>query len=106
MPLVKLTDLLTQADDTYAVGAFNVSDMEMAMGAVRAAEEMKAPMILQVAEGRLRYSPLELLGPVMMAAARHCQMPTAVHLDHGATIETIRLALRLGFTSVMFDGSK
>ena len=76
------------------------------MGAVRAAEEMKAPMILQVAEGRLRYSPLELLGPVMMAAARHCQMPTAVHLDHGATIETIRLALRLGFTSVMFDGSK
>ena len=106
MPLVKLTDLLTQADDSYAVGAFNVSDMEMAMGAVRAAEEMKAPMILQVAEGRLRYSPLELLGPVMMAAARHCQMPTAVHLDHGATIETIRLALRLGFTSVMFDGSK
>ena len=106
MPLVKLTDLLTQADDTYAVGAFNVSDMEMAMGAVRAAEEMKAPMILQVAEGRLRYSPLELLGPVMMAAARHCQMPTAVHLDHGATIETIRLALRLGFTSVRFDGSK
>lgn len=106
MPLVKLTDLLTQADDTYAVGAFNVSDMEMAMGAVRAAEEMKAPMILQVAEGRLRYSPLELLGPVMMAAARQCQMPTAVHLDHGATIETIRLALRLGFTSVMFDGSK
>ena len=106
MPLVKLTDLLTQADDTYAVGAFNVSDMEMAMGAVRAAEEMKAPIILQVAEGRLRYSPLELLGPVMMAAARHCQMPTAVHLDHGATIETIRLALRLGFTSVMFDGSK
>lgn len=106
MPLVKLTDLLTQADDTYAVGAFNVSDMEMAMGAVRAAEEMKAPIILQVAEGRLRYSPLELLGPVMMAAARHCQMPTAVHLDHGATIETIHLALRLGFTSVMFDGSK
>lgn len=106
MPLVKLTELLNEADDTYAVGAFNVSDMEMAMGAVKAAEEMKAPLILQVAEGRLRYSPLELLGPVMMAAARRCQMPTAVHLDHGATMETIRLALSLGFTSVMFDGSK
>lgn len=106
MPLVKLSDLLKKADDTYAVGAFNVSDMEMAMGAVKAAEEMKAPLILQVAEGRLRYSPLELLGPVMMAAAKRCQMPTAVHLDHGSTIETIRLALSLGFTSVMFDGSK
>src|SRR5574344_1781807 len=106
MPRVNLTELLNEAGDTDAVGAFNVSDMEMGMGAVKAAEEMKAPLILQVAEGRLRYSPLELLGPVMMAAARRCQMPTAVHLDHGATMETIRLALSLGFTSVMFDGSK
>lgn len=106
MPLVKLSDLVTKPDHTYAVGAFNVSDMEMAMGAIRAAEEMNAPLILQVAEGRLRYSPLDLLGPVMIAAAKKCKMPTAVHLDHGGTMETIRLALELGFTSVMFDGSK
>ena len=106
MPLVKLSDLVKKPDHTYAVGAFNVSDMEMAMGAVRAAEELHAPMILQVAEGRLRYSPLDLLGPVMIAAAKKCKMPVAVHLDHGGKMETIKLALDLGFTSVMFDGSK
>ena len=105
MPLVNMKELLAKADDSFAVGAFNVSDMEMAMGAIRAAEEMEAPLILQIAEGRLRYSPLELLGPVMIAAARECKMPTAVHLDHGRTLETVRLALKLGFTSVMFDGS-
>ena len=100
MALAKLSDLIHKADDTYAVGAFNVSDMEMAMGAIRAAEEMRAPLILQIAEGRLRYSPLDLLGPLMLAAAKRCRMPTAVHLDHGGTMETIKLALDLGFFSV------
>lgn len=106
MPLVKLSELLAKPDNTYAIGAFNVSDMEMAMGAVKAAEDLQAPLILQVAEGRLRYSPLSLLGPLMVAAARNAKVPTAVHLDHGATMETINLALNVGFTSVMFDGSK
>ena len=106
MSLVKMTDLLAKVDGTYAVGSFNVSDMEMAMGAIKAAEDMHAPMIIQIAEGRLRYSPLDLLGPIMVAAAKKCKMPVAVHLDHGGTMETIKLALDLGFTSVMFDGSK
>lgn len=107
MPLVKLTDLLKNIkDNTYAVGSFNVSNMEMAMGAVKAAEGLNAPLIMQIAEGRLRYSPLEILGPMMVAAAKKSRVPTAVHLDHGATIETIKLALDVGFTSVMFDGSK
>ena len=107
MALVKLGELLNGVkDNTYAIGAFNVSDMEMAMGAVKAAEEMNAPLILQIAEGRLRYSPLDLLGPIMVAAAKKSKVPTAVHLDHGGTMETIKLALELGFTSVMFDGSK
>ena len=107
MALVKLGELLNGVkDNTYAIGAFNVSDMEMAMGAVKAAEEMNAPLILQIAEGRLRYSPLDLLGPIMVAAAKKSKVPTAVHLDHGGTMETIKLALDLGFTSVMFDGSK
>ena len=105
MPLVNMKELLAKSDASFAVGAFNVSDMEMAMGAIKAAEELQAPLILQIAEGRLRYSPLDLLGPVMIAAARKCTMPTAVHLDHGRTLETVRLALTLGFTSVMFDGS-
>lgn len=106
MPLVKLSELLAKPDNTYAIGAFNVSDMEMAMGAVKAAEDLQAPLILQIAEGRLRYSPLSLLGPLMVAAARNAKVPTAVHLDHGATMEIINLALNVGFTSVMFDGSK
>lgn len=106
MSLVKLSELLAQPDDTYAIGAFNVSDMEMAWGAIQAAEELRAPMILQIAESRLRYSPLDLLAPVMVAAAKKCSMPVAVHLDHGNTMETIRLALDCGFTSVMFDGSR
>jgi len=107
MPLVKMTELFAVHDNTtFAVGAFNVSNMEMAWGAIQAAEEVETPLILQIAEGRLRYSPLDLLGPVMLAAAKKCKMPTAVHLDHGSTLETIKLALKLGFTSVMFDGSK
>lgn len=107
MPLVKMSEILNQVQDkSYAIGAFNVSNMEMVMGAVKAAEEMQAPLILQVAEGRLRYSPLELIGFIMVAAAKKCSMPTAVQLDHGATIQSIQLALELGFSSVMFDGSK
>lgn len=107
MALAKLGDLLQSVkDNTYAIGAFNVSNMEMAMGAIKAAEEMQAPIIIQIAEGRLRYSPLNILGPIMMAAAKAAKVPIAVHLDHGGTMETIKLALDLGFTSVMFDGSK
>ena len=107
MPLVKMTELFAPHDNTtFAVGAFNVSNLEMAWGAIQAAEELNTPLILQIAEGRLRYSPLDLLGPVMIAAAKKCTVPAAVHLDHGATLETIKLALSLEFTSVMFDGSK
>ena len=107
MPLVKMTELFAPHDNTtFAVGAFNVSNLEMAWGAIQAAEELNTPLILQIAEGRLRYSPLDLLGSVMIAAAKKCTVPAAVHLDHGATLETIKLALSLGFTSVMFDGSK
>ena len=102
-----MTELFAAREDTtFAVGAFNVSNMEMAMGAIQAAEELQTPLILQIAEGRLKYSPLDLLGPIMLAAAKKCKMPAAVHLDHGGTLETIKLALSLGFTSVMFDGSK
>ena len=78
MPLVKMTELLHAVPgNEYAVGSFNVSDMEMAMGATKAAEDLHAPLIMQIAEGRLRYSPLELLGPMMVAAAKRCKMPTA-----------------------------
>ena len=98
--------LLKQADEQKkAVGAFSVGNMEMVMGAVKAAEELKTPIILQIAEVRLKNSPLELMGPMMIAAAKNSNVDIAVHLDHGLTVETVDKALELGFTSVMFDGS-
>lgn len=106
MALVRMKELLEKADKSnYGVGAFSIANMEMVMGAVRAGEELNFPLILQIAEVRLKHSPLELIGPVMIEAAKKAKVPVAVHLDHGINIETIKQALDLGFTSVMFDGS-
>ena len=106
MALVSMKKLLKQAEEQKkAVGAFSVGNMEMVMGAVRAAEELNTPIILQIAEVRLKNSPLELMGPMMIAAAKNSSVDIAVHLDHGLTLETVDKALELGFTSVMFDGS-
>ena len=104
--LVNMKDLLRGAQKGgYAVGSFSVANMEMVRGVIAAAEETKAPIILQIAEVRLNHSPLALIGPLMVAAAKEAKVPVAVHLDHGLTLPTIELALSLGFTSVMFDGS-
>lgn len=104
--LVNMKDLLRDAQrGGYAVGSFSVANMEMVRGVIAAAEEAKAPIILQIAEVRLNHSPLALIGPLMVAAAKTAKVPVAVHLDHGLTLPTIELALSLGFTSVMFDGS-
>lgn len=89
----------------YAVGSFSVSNMEMVLGVLKAVEETKSPAILQIAEVRLNHSPLEIIGPLMVAAAKNCSMPVAVHFDHGKTTEKIKQALDIGFTSVMLDGS-
>lgn len=90
----------------YGIGAFNVANMEMVMGAIQAAEELNSPIIIQVAEGRMKYSPLHLIGPVMIAAAKNAKVPVVVHLDHGSSLSVISEALDLGFSSVMFDGSQ
>ena len=104
--LVNMRDLLHNAQKgNYAVGSFSVANMEMALGVLKAAEELNAPVILQIAEVRLKQSPLELIGPLMVAAAKNAKTPVAVHFDHGKTKEKISQALELGFTSVMFDGS-
>lgn len=104
--LVSMKKLLTKAEkENVAVGAFSVGNMEMVMGAVRAAEELNIPIILQIAECRLKNSPLELMGPMMISAAKNSKVEIAVHLDHGLHIETVEKALEMGFTSVMFDGS-
>ncbi|MGL5434591.1 MAG: class II fructose-bisphosphate aldolase [Lachnospiraceae bacterium] len=86
-------------------GAFSVGNMEMVIGAVRAAEELKTPIILQIAEVRLKHSPLNLMGPMMVEAARDAEVDIAVHLDHGQSLEVMRQALDYGFTSIMMDGS-
>ena len=89
----------------FRSGSFSVANMEMVLGVLKAAEELNAPVILQIAEVRLKQSPLELIGPLMVAAAKNAKTPVAVHFDHGKTKEKINQALELGFTSVMFDGS-
>lgn len=104
--LVNMRDLLEDAEKgNYAVGSFSVANMEMVLGVLKAAEELNAPVILQIAEVRLKQSPLEIIGPLMVAAAGNASTPVAVHFDHGKTIEKITEALDIGFTSVMFDGS-
>lgn len=104
--LVNMRDLLSDAQKgNYAVGSFSVANMEMVLGVIKAAEELNAPIILQIAEVRLKQSPLEIIGPLMVAAAKNSKVPVAVHFDHGKTIEKITQALDIGFTSVMFDGS-
>lgn len=104
--LVKLSELLEGAEQgNYAVGSFSVANMEMVLGVLKAAEELNSPAILQIAEVRLKQSPLELIGPLMVAAAENSSVPVAVHFDHGKTLEKITQALDIGFTSVMFDGS-
>ena len=106
MALVKMKDLLRRAEEkNIGCGAFSVGNMEMVRGAIRAAEELDTPIILQIAEVRLKNSPLYLMGPMMVQAAKEAKVDVAVHLDHGLTFESVDKALELGFTSVMLDAS-
>lgn len=106
MALVKMKDLLRRAEEkNIGCGAFSVGNMEMVRGAIRAAEELDTPIILQIAEVRLKNSPLHLMGSMMVQAAKEAKVDVAVHLDHGLTFETVDKALELGFTSVMLDAS-
>lgn len=101
-----MKELLAEADEYgRAVGGFNVANMESVMGVIQAAEEMDTPVILQVAEKRMGYSPVEYIAPMMVEAARTAGVRIAVHLDHGKSPEMIKKTLDYGFTSVMFDGS-
>ena len=104
--LVTMRSLLERAESNgVAVGAFSVGNMEMVLGAVAAAEETNTPIILQIAEKRLKQSPLRLMAPMMVSAAKAAKVPVAVHLDHGLTLDCVKEALGCGFTSVMLDAS-
>lgn len=105
--LTTLRELLEQAQkEERGVGSFTCANMEMVMGTIRAAQEEKTPVILQIAEGRLRNTPLDYIGPLMVQAAKDAAVPICVHLDHGLTLEKIEEALSYGFTSIMMDGSR
>lgn len=106
MALVNMEPILKHADRySYGVGAFNILTMEGVKAAVRAAEDLRSPLIMQLAEVQLEGAPMELMIPMMIQAAKDATIPVAVHFDHGVTYECIEKALRLGCTSVMFDGA-
>lgn len=104
--LVNLDYVLKRAQvEHYAVGLFNTIDTDMLEAAISAAEEMKSPIIIGTAEVLLPYGELELIAPSVISAAKNAKVPVVVHYDHGLTFERCMQALRLGFTSIMFDGS-
>lgn len=104
--LVSLKSLMHDArEGHYAVGAFNLLSIEHVRGAVRAAEELRSPLIIQLAEVQFPCAPMEFMAPVYLEAASRASVPVCVHLDHGQSFETCARALNLGFNSVMFDGA-
>ena len=104
--LVNLNDVLKKAQkEHYAVGLFNTTDTDMLEAAISAAEEMQSPIIIGTAEVLLPFGKLKLIAPSIIAAAKRASVPVVVHYDHGLTFERCMEALKLGFSSVMFDGS-
>lgn len=104
--LVNLNGILKNAQKgKYAVGLFNTIDTDMLEGVISAAEELGSPVIIGTAEVLLPYGELELIAPSVIAAAKRASVPVAVHYDHGLTFDRCMQALKLGFTSVMYDGS-
>ena len=104
--LVTLKELLDQAKVEHkADGAFNGTTLEAIRGIIQAAEELNAPVILQHAQSHDDLIDLEEIGPVMKYYAERAKVPVALHLDHGSSFERCVQALRLGFTSVMYDAS-
>ena len=89
----------------YAIGAFNVNNMEIVQGITEAAKELNAPLILQCSAGARKYAKHQYLVHLVQAAIEDTGLPIALHLDHGADFETCKSCIDGGFTSVMFDGS-
>ncbi len=107
MPLVTSTEMFKKAyEGGYAIGAFNVNNMEIIQGITEAAKEERAPLILQVSAGARKYAKHVYLMKLIEAAIIDTDLPIVVHLDHGDSFETCKSCVDGGFTSVMFDGSK
>lgn len=107
MPLTTTVSMLRKAQEQgFAVGAFNVENMEMAQAIISAAEELRAPVILQTTPSTVRYAGTGMYAAMVAALAQEASVPVAMHLDHGDSFALCAQALRSGYTSVMIDGSK
>ena len=103
--LVSLTSVLKKAQSQhYAVGAFNVNNLEIAQAIIQAAEEEDSPIILQTSEGGVEYAGMDYLAAIINVAAQS-RVPVVFHLDHGKKLEVVKQALKSGYSSVMYDGS-
>ncbi|MGN0443351.1 MAG: class II fructose-1,6-bisphosphate aldolase [Acutalibacteraceae bacterium] len=106
MPLVTTKEMFKKAyEGGYAIGAFNVNNMEIIQGIVSAAKKLNAPVILQVSKGARAYAGHKYLVKLVEAAVEETGLPIALHLDHGPDFETCKSCIDGGFTSVMIDGS-
>ncbi len=106
MPLVTTTEMFKKAyEGGYAIGAFNVNNMEIVQGITAACKELNAPVILQVSSGARKYAHHGYLVKLVEAAVEETGLPIALHLDHGPDFETCKSCIDGGFTSVMIDGS-
>ena len=106
MPLVTSEKMLLDAKKGgYAVGAFNVENMEMVKAVIAAAEELNAPVMLQTTPSTVKYGTLETFAGIVKAEAAKTKIPVCLHLDHGNSFELAVQAMKAGYTSVMIDGS-
>ncbi len=107
MPLVTTKEMFEKSmKEKFAIGAFNVNNMEIIQGIVDAAAEEKSPVILQASHGAIKYARVPYLRKMIEAALEEHDIPIALHLDHGPDFETCKMCIDNGFTSVMIDGSK
>lgn len=107
MPLCTLKQMLDEAKKgKYAVGAYNVNNMEQIQAIMAAAVQTKSPVIIQASRGALKYSDMDYLAALLKCACdKHPEIPICIHLDHGDTLESCKKAISLGFSSVMIDAS-
>src|SRR3989344_1267599 len=103
--LVTLKQILTKANKgNYAVGAFNINNMEICQAVVRAAVSQKSPIILQTSEGALTYAGKDYLKALVTTAAKE-KVPVCLHVDHGRDLDLIKQCINAGWTGIMYDGS-
>ena len=106
MALVTSEKMLADAQKgNYAVGAFNVENMEMVKAVLAAAEELHAPVMLQTTPSTVKYGTMETFAAIVAAEAKKVSVPVCLHLDHGNSFELAVQAMKAGYTSVMIDGS-